>query len=451
MTKFSGVLNVALRVGVLCGCIGAGTGVSAQTVPMNPELALATFDSAWNRINATHYDSTFAGVDWDAVRAELRPVAARAETIGVLRGVIRNMLSRLGESHYTLIPSDLVDVVDLGAESGGGAGGLGIEMLLVDGRLAVWRVDSTGPAAEAGVRPGWFVESIGEFRPAESLERLSGIEEPGEYRDALTQFLFGARGQAEGPAGSVIGVTFMDGSDRRVAMRLERRLRPGEVVRFGSLPPFVSNLEQWRIEDGSGCIGVIRFNVWMAPLARKIDEAVDQVRDCRGIVMDLRGNPGGVAGMVMGVAGHFTNERVALGTMRRREAELNFVANPRRVDTQSRPVEPFAGALAILIDGMSVSTSEIFAGGMQAVGRARIFGQTSAGQALPAGTYRLPDGDVLMHVIADFTAAGGTRIEGRGVVPDVTVAIERKALLRGEDPILESAVRWIGSQPPRHH
>jgi carboxyl-terminal processing protease len=336
------------------------------------------------------------------------------------------MLSRLGESHYTLIPYDLVDVVDLGAESGGGAGGLGIEMLLVDGRLAVWRVDSTGPAAEAGVRPGWFVESIGEFRPAESLERLSGIEEPGEYRDALTQFLFGARGQAEGPAGSVIGVTFMDGSDRRVAMRLERRLRPGEVVRFGSLPPFVSNLEQWRIEDGSGCIGVIRFNVWMAPLARKIDEAVDQVR-------------------------HFTNERVALGTMRRREAELNFVANPRRVDTQSRPVEPFAGALAILIDGMSVSTSEIFAGGMQAVGRARIFGQTSAGQALPAGTYRLPDGDVLMHVIADFTAAGGTRIEGRGVVPDVTVAIERKALLRGEDPILESAVRWIGSQPPRHH
>jgi carboxyl-terminal processing protease len=167
--------------------------------------------------------------------------------------------------------------------------------------------------------------------------------------------------------------------------------------------------------------------------------------------MDLRGNPGGVAGMVMGVAGHFTNERVALGTMRRREAELNFVANPRRVDTQSRPVEPFAGALAILIDGMSVSTSEIFAGGMQAVGRARIFGQTSAGQALPAGTYRLPDGDVLMHVIADFTAAGGTRIEGRGVVPDVTVAIERKALLRGRDPILESAVRWVGSQPPRQH
>ncbi len=117
------------------------------------------------------------------------------------------------------------------------------------------------------------------------------------------------------------------------------------------------------------------------------------------------------------------------------------------MDSESRPVEPFAGPLAILIDGMSVSTSEIFAGGMQAIGRARVFGETSAGQALPAGTYQLPDGDVLMHVIADFRAPGGTRIEGRGVIPDVPVVPDRQRLLSGLDPVLDAAVQWIRDRP----
>jgi carboxyl-terminal processing protease len=443
MTKFSTTRHI--RAVLICaGLFIAGGATAAQTVSISPELALATFDSAWNRINTTHYDTSFAGVDWDAVRAELRPEAARSESLGSLRGVIRDMLSRLGESHYTLIPYDLVDVMDPGVEeSVGGSGGLGMELTLVEGRLMVWRVDRSGAAALGGVRPGWVVESIESYRPAEALARLSELEDAGERRNALTQFLYAARGQTEGPAGTVVDATFLDGRDRPVTLRMKRRARPGEVVRFGSLPPFVSNVEHWRMRVGTGCIGVIRFNVWMAPLASKIDEAVDRVRECGGIVLDLRGNPGGVAGMVMGVAGHFIAERVALGTMRRRGTELNFVANPRRVDTHARPVEPYAGPLAILIDGMSVSTSEIFAGGMQAVGRARVFGRTSAGQALPAGTYRLPDGDVLMHVIADFTAAGGTRIEGRGVVPDVIVDLARPDLLYGADPIMDAAVAWI--------
>ena len=67
---------------------------------------------------------------------------------------------------------------------------------------------------------------------------------------------------------------------------------------------------------------------------------------------------------------------------------------------------------------MSGSASECFAGGMQSIGRARIFGQTSMGQALPALFDRLPNGDVLIHAYGDFVTANGTRLEGRGVIPD---------------------------------
>jgi carboxyl-terminal processing protease len=107
------------------------------------------------------------------------------------------------------------------------------------------------------------------------------------------------------------------------------------------------------------------------------------------------------------------------------------------------PVLPYAGPLAILTDEMSASTSEFFAAGLQGVGRARVFGGNSAGQALPAMLIRLPTDDVLMHVMADFTGPGGVRIEGRGVQPDVSVPDTRQDLIAQRDAPLRAALDWI--------
>jgi carboxyl-terminal processing protease len=106
-------------------------------------------------------------------------------------------------------------------------------------------------------------------------------------------------------------------------------------------------------------------------------------------------------------------------------------------------VPPFSGPVAILVDSMSGSASECFAGGMQSIGRARIFGQTSMGQALPALFDRLPNGDVLIHAYGDFVTANGTRLEGRGVIPDEVVPLERADLLAGRDRTMEAALAWI--------
>jgi carboxyl-terminal processing protease len=80
---------------------------------------------------------------------------------------------------------------------------------------------------------------------------------------------------------------------------------------------------------------------------------------------------------------------------------------------------------------------------MQGVGRARIFGDTTGRQALPALALKLPTGDVLMHAFADFVDPKGRRIEGRGAIPDQTVPLSRQALLAGRDEPLEAAIRWI--------
>jgi len=128
---------------------------------------------------------------------------------------------------------------------------------------------------------------------------------------------------------------------------------------------------------------------------------------------------------------------------------LRFAANPRLVNGAGERVEPYAGPVAILVDSMTGSASECFAGGLQSLGRARVFGQTSMGQALPAFFDKLPNGDVLIHATGDFVTSDGTRLEGRGVIPDEPVTIDRRDLLAGRDATLARALDWIDRQRRR--
>ena len=82
---------------------------------------------------------------------------------------------------------------------------------------------------------------------------------------------------------------------------------------------FVRVESERRQIPGGLSAGVIRFNVWMTAVDREFEKAMGAHRDADGIVIDLRGNPGGLAAMLMGISGHFVNERKTLGTMKTRD------------------------------------------------------------------------------------------------------------------------------------
>jgi carboxyl-terminal processing protease len=132
--------------------------------------------------------------------------------------------------------------------------------------------------------------------------------------------------------------------------------------------------------------------------------------------------------------------------MQTRAAALEFKVNPRRSRPDGRAVVPYAGPVAILVDELTGSTSECFAGALQDLGRARVFGRQTMGQALPAVTKSLPNGDTLMYVLGDFVTSKGRRLEGEGVLPDEVVPLDVRALAAGRDPVLEAALRWIDRQ-----
>ncbi len=421
--------------------------VAAHSYVSDSTLFAATFDSAWARIGRSYYDSTMRGLDWSAMRDTLRPHAAAAGTALELRRVIGRMLESLGESHFVLIPADAAQVLATD-DSDGEDGDVGVDVRMVEDELLVARIDTAAPAWNAGVRTGWRVASIDGESVADLIARLrTALGDRGESFAAIHGPRI-AESRFIGRAGAAVRVEFSDGDGQPVKVAMVRRAARGQAVNFGFLPTIHASVEHQRVEIGDSCVGVVRLNAWMPPVAAALDSAIVAHNRCRGIVLDLRGNPGGLAGMVMGVAGHFLSRPDSLGMLRLRGTTLHLVANPRRVDADGQPVEPFGGNLAILVDELSASTSEIFAGAMQTLGRARVFGVRSPGYALPAQITRLPNGDLLMHVVADFTLPGGARVEGRGVVPDVEVPLSKATLLAGRDAALDMAVDWTGTAAP---
>lgn len=471
---------VAWVVGVLVvWVIGMGAGASwarseSDGAPSaeRARLNLETFDTAWKLIDDRFWDPDFGGVDWEAVRAELRPEAERAQNDRELRDVLERMVARLGQSHFGVIPgapasdadghgSDehpacaarlserLLAVLDEDSPTGDPAGP-GFDIAWVDDATLVSRLDPEGPADRAGVELGWELVRVDD-QPLAKVARCLGADLDPRALRSLQHELVGAL--LAGAEGTQVEIELRDAGGRRRGLKL-RREEPSDtqIAHFGNLPPLRVRFQQrlLRVEGPPAhglLIGVLRFNVWMIPIANLFEDAIVELVDVGGIILDLRGNPGGIAGLAPGIAGFFLTEKLSLGTLRYRHDELRLQTNPRLVTRTGQRIEPYAGPLAILVDQFTGSTSEIFAAAMQDHGRARIFGETTAAAALPAVIERLPNGDLLMHALADLERPGGGRVEGKGVTPDESVPVTRDGLLRGIDEPLQAAVDWIAVQP----
>lgn len=415
---------------LVCGAVLALT-VSAQTDDMR-QLNVESFDYVWKTIRDKQWDPKLGGLDWAAVRERLRPEMEKARTQEEARAVMTQMLSLLKESHCAILPTEAA----LSVRGEGGPGTLGIDVRVIGGVALVTRVAPDSPGAQAGVETGWEVTRVGSSPIAPAIATLDKTYHGSTLRELMLSRAVEQR--LQGGIGQSATVGFVDGTGREVERKLTFAQPPGTLTQFGFLPPMYVSMDATRVRPD---IGYFRLNVFLEPTKAmdSFGKAVQSCTECRGFILDIRGNPGGIGAMAMGLAGWFVSKPgERLGTLYLRNSTLKFVIFPR--------ADTFDGPLAVLVDGASASTSEILAGGLQDLGRARIFGSKTAGAALPSVIEMLPNGDGFQYPVANYVSEGGTVLEGRGVIPDTVAEPTRATLLRHEDTALEAALEWIRQQ-----
>ncbi|MBU8922983.1 MAG: hypothetical protein KOO63_14290 [Bacteroidales bacterium] len=421
------------------GCSSSASKQSVQESGKKSEPALSeserrinveSFENVWQVVNDTHWDQEFGGVDWAEVRKTHKSLVAAASTQAEARKFIRQALGELGESHFYVIPAELYDDMTGGPR---GRGDCGLRLRVIDGRAVVVKVIPGSSAEEAGIQPGWEVLASRDNQLRPFIEELSI-----EYADSRTitsKLSIAVRGKLRGEVGDELPLRLIDGEEKEYELKLRLTEPSGHKAVFSNLPPAWVDITAKRLE---GDLGYISLNTFLDPTFTmgEFNKAMTQFHDCSGVVLDLRGNGGGIAGMAPGIAGWFMKEKgQRLGKMITRDSHVNLIVRPRS--------KGYYGPLAILIDGLSASTSEFLAAGLQDLGRALVFGSRSAGAALVANMIRLPNGDGFEYAFADYESTGGSRIEGNGITPDVEIVYVRTSLLAGEDAALTAAIDWI--------
>ncbi|MBS1876371.1 MAG: hypothetical protein JSU00_24360 [Acidobacteria bacterium] len=405
---------------------------AAELTPEQRKKNADSFEYAWSKIRENMWAPMPEGLDWQAVHDELKPKAASARTMEDARAVMRDMIARLKLTHFNIVAADLYDELGNGPGRRGDGGSPGLDLRLVDGQALVVSVDAGSPAQLAGVRPGWVLVKADGAGIREAIRKLDAALPDSTHKElAMTRAVMAKIG---GAPGSKVPVEFLDASNRPVKMDLEIGMPRGEASKIGFMPAQHVWFESRKVENS----GYVRFNLFLDParLSTLFANAVEECSECDGFIIDLRGNPGGIGGMAMGFAGWFVDRQgVRLGAMRMKGQDVKFAIFPRS--------RTFRGPLAILVDGLTASTSEILAGGLKDIGRARIFGAPTAGAALPSVFEQLPNNDGFQYAIADYISEGGDRLEGKGVTPDQPARWTRKALLAGQDPALDAALAWI--------
>ena len=395
------------------------TDLDPATLPPLPDGPYtAMFEAAWDVVRTKHFDPTLGCLDWPALRLRYGARAARAKSPAEAYEAVRALLAHLGQSHFALVADD-----EPGAK---GRGHVPFSVRWIEDAPVV--VHSQVPAVPAGS----LVEHLGGADPAAEARRAAARHGVGTRAFRIRRRLDEI---ASCTPDAKVPVTIRPpgaGAARQVRVRC--RAPVGETVSLGHLRNVPTRVEA-RMLPGTHT-GYLAFNVWMLPMVPRIQAAVADLRrrGATSMILDLRGNPGGVGAMSVPVARLFLREGGSLGTLRFRTFEQTFQVAPNP--------DAFDGPVAILVDEGTASTSEIFATGMQALGRAVVVGgRPSAGAALPSLIESLPGGARLQFVVGAYQAPDGRPApEGTGVVPDVRVVERIDAFAEGRDPVLEAAV-----------
>ena len=306
------------------------------------------------------------------------------EDKALLENAIRGMLTGLDPHSSYLIPDDYQE---LQAGTSGEFGGLGIEVGMEDGFVKVIAPIDDTPAQRAGVEAGDLVI------------RLDDTPVKGMSLSDAVKVMRGA------PGTDIVLTIVREGMDRPIRITITR-----DVIR-------VTSVRSRTLEPGYGYVRISQFQLRTGESLR---EAVGELRenagdeDLKGLVLDLRNNPGGVLNAAVSVSDAFLDKGTIVYTEGRMDdAKLTFSAKGSDI-LDGIP-------LVVLVNAGSASASEIVAGALQDHRRAVIMGEKTFGKGSVQTILPLGNGSALKLTTARYYTPSGISIQARGIVPDITL------------------------------
>ncbi|HEX8446022.1 MAG TPA: S41 family peptidase [Sphingomonas sp.] len=381
------------RRAVLTGFAGVALAAAAPLTGADRNARL--FDQVWDEVDRRYWDRDRLGDAWNDAYARYRPQALAAADGAALYRILSAMLATVGDSHVYIRAPDAVRY-DAARDAGTDSAQFGLSTYPIDGAWRVLSVRAGGPAAAAGVRPGWVLTAVDGHAIDEDWHPAPG--QHGRF-------------------------TFRDLADRPRTLDLVSVLLPPEPARRAT-----------RLPDDMLLIG---FEAFEDDTARWIADRLDEDPPA-ALILDLRDNEGGEALAVARVAGLLFPERRTL---------LKRVARGR---TLAIPIVParrraFLGPVAVLVGPRSASGAEILAALVQDSGRGRVIGEPTAGAVTGAARTALPDGGELWVAVFDIRTAADRRLEGVGITPAIPVSQSLAQLRAGVDPAMIRATALLRS------
>jgi carboxyl-terminal processing protease len=242
-------------IGILMAAVAAAGIAYAQATPpagTQHELDVASFVCVWESIRDTHWQEAPGGLDWQEIREEFEPRVNAAKTRDEVRTILSEMLLRLGQTHFGIIPAGLYTALSAG---GGGSNVTGIDLRILDDQVLVTEVVNRSPADAAGVRPGWILTRIREEEVGPLIQAVRLNKSiPGNLLELALASNF-MRGLS-GPPGATVKATFLNAEDKPVELEIPLAAPRGEISQFGNLPPLPVFYEEKRFGD----VTYVRFN-----------------------------------------------------------------------------------------------------------------------------------------------------------------------------------------------
>ncbi len=300
----------------------------------------------------------------------------------LIQSAIKGMVSSL-DPHSTFMPPEAFD--ELQDDTKGEFGGIGIVITMKDGILVVISPIEGTPAYQAGIMAGDVIVKI-DGESTRDMELWESVK------------------MMRGPRGETVTLTVVrDGIAEPLEFVLKRDLIPMESVRSTTLKP------------GYGYVWITNFR---ANTAEDVQKALDRLEagdvPLKGLVVDLRNNPGGLLNQANEVSDLFLDQGIIVSIKGRLEQHTEvFEAHPNP--------KPRNYPMVVLINGGSASASEIVAGALQDHRRALILGTTSFGKGSVQTVKPLKDGFGLKYTIARYYTPSGRSIQAEGIKPDIEV------------------------------